>query len=374
MRLAIRYLIATLAISVAGVALRAYGGWGTGGCGSPTGGFSRGPVWLPKAAPFSPPAAAPESEEYLWRIRPGGKGLCLFQGDHQVGWWHPAEGYFRLAGDDFESEPSDPPVSLPKFCVVGLPKDFCRCGRGCTCTLSGCKCKPGDRCSPRCDCRAKEEAKKKSACAAGCPCHHDGCDCGNGGPCEIGCQVVEGKSNFGVDTTKIHTEERYTIDGQIVPKAQAYAALVEGLEDDSHRLSLTVIGSKADCDRVLQDLQQPQFHEFASRCVVQDYRPDDWPMRVGFQTSGNPTIYLQKPDGQVLARTDKYEGPQTLEAVRKADPNYQPAKDPDPTKPKAPDASPLSVPGDGSDAVCFGGCGACVAAAVLASLKRRQQS
>ncbi len=62
--------------------------------------------------------------------------------------------------------------------------------------------------------------------------------------------------------------------------------------------------------------------------VVHDYRPDHWAVsRVGFVTSGHPSIYLQAPDGTVLHRQDRYEGGEQLSgAVRKAQ-GYDPQRD-----------------------------------------------
>jgi hypothetical protein len=112
------------------------------------------------------------------------------------------------------------------------------------------------------------------------------------------------------------------------------------LTDDSRRVRLTAIGPKEARHQVLDDWQHhPAFAPFREQVLIQAYAPDD-PMvsRFGFVTSGKPTIYLQAADGKVQHRQDDYRGPEQLaeavaQAVRKADPSYDRAKDPDLTKP-----------------------------------------
>jgi len=65
---------------------------------------------------------------------------------------------------------------------------------------------------------------------------------------------------------------------------------------------------------------------------MQSYLPDHWAVaRSGFKVDGQPTIYLQAPDGTVLHRQDDYhDGPEALaQALRRTDPHYDPRKDPD---------------------------------------------
>jgi hypothetical protein len=113
--------------------------------------------------------------------------------------------------------------------------------------------------------------------------------------------------------------------------------------DDAKRLRLTVIGSEPARKQVLQDLaSHPALAGLADRLVVQGYDPTAWAVKdYGFVTTGSPTICLQAPDGTVLHRQDTYRGPERLaEAIRRADPSYDPKRDPDLNRP----TSPLNLP------------------------------
>jgi hypothetical protein len=107
---------------------------------------------------------------------------------------------------------------------------------------------------------------------------------------------------------------------------------------------LTIIGSDDERKAVTDDLNKhPLLSPLASNLLVRDYRPDHWHVaRAGFVTAGHPSIYLQATDGKVLHRTAVYEGPEKLaEAIRKADPHYDPSKDPDLNKIKPGGSSPV---------------------------------
>jgi hypothetical protein len=143
----------------------------------------------------------------------------------------------------------------------------------------------------------------------------------------------DGSVNFGLDRTHLSAEGKHFLNGREVSKDALMQALGEPrLRDDSQWLSLTVIGSKAARKKVLSDLQcSPWLSPWKDRLKVQGYAPDHWAVRdAGFVTSGNPTIYCQSADGEVLHRQDEYRGPQALaEVLRKADPAYRPQRDPD---------------------------------------------
>ncbi|GIW55561.1 MAG: hypothetical protein KatS3mg082_1965 [Nitrospiraceae bacterium] len=156
--------------------------------------------------------------------------------------------------------------------------------------------------------------------------------------------VVEqdGVQNFGIDRAQLsQARERIMFCGREITHAEAKKLLeAGGLTDDSGKLRLTIIGSEADRQRVLDDLKGP-LADLASGFLVQSYAPDNWAVaRAGFRTSGKPTIYVQAPSGKVLHRQDDYaDGAdglrRALEAVRKPDPNYDPAKDRDLRRPNA---------------------------------------
>lgn len=146
----------------------------------------------------------------------------------------------------------------------------------------------------------------------------------------------DGVWNFGVDSSKIGKRPRFTFGEHEISKAEAMRLIEEGIPDDANKLRLTLIGQEADRKRVLADLEGPQFNALKNLYVVQAYEPSN-PMiqNLGFVVGGRPTIYLQRPDGLVLHRQDEYEGADKLAcAIRKADPNYDPNRDPDLTKPK----------------------------------------
>ncbi len=111
---------------------------------------------------------------------------------------------------------------------------------------------------------------------------------------------------------------------------------------------LTVVGDEATRRQVRSDLDTaPQLAPWKGRLCVQDYAPDNPLARdVGLV----PGITLQLPPGpdgrgKVLHRQPAYTGPAKLaEALRRADPNYQPAKDPDLTQPPPAPPEPAPAP------------------------------
>lgn len=143
-------------------------------------------------------------------------------------------------------------------------------------------------------------------------------------------------ANFGVDVDKLNDSgaDSYRINGKPASRADVQAALADQrLPDDAGRLRLTVIGPEAARKQVTEDVQQsPHLAEWRERLAVQAYPPDHWAVaKTGFVTDGRPTIYLQTPDGHVIHRQDDYaDGAEGLaRALRRADPHYDPKKDPD---------------------------------------------
>jgi hypothetical protein len=123
----------------------------------------------------------------------------------------------------------------------------------------------------------------------------------------------------------LETAPRYSRNGIVVSREEAFAALK--LEDDSKKPSLTVIGSQEQQDAVRAAFVAS---DLASRFIFQSYSPDEWAVsteRFGFAHDGQPTIYLQKPDGGVLLHLRGFDG-NTLAQLRLKDPNYNPANDP----------------------------------------------
>src|SRR4029079_2216874 len=111
---------------------------------------------------------------------------------------------------------------------------------------------------------------------------------------------------------------------------------------------LTVIGDPASTAAVTKDLASaPALAPWKDRLVVQSYTPSHWAVaKAGFYTAGTPTVYVQAPSGKVLHRQDDYaDGAEGLaQALRRADPNYDPAKDPDLRKAARFDLSRIPLP------------------------------
>jgi hypothetical protein len=148
---------------------------------------------------------------------------------------------------------------------------------------------------------------------------------------------ADGTLNFGLDRSHPPAQGKHLLNGKEVGKEELLQALGEPrLRDDSHWLSLTVIGAEAERKSVLSDLQtSPLLAPWKDRLKVQDYAPQHWAVRdTGFVTTGHPTIYCQAADGTVLHRQDEYRGPEALaEVLRQADPSYRPQRDPDLNRP-----------------------------------------
>jgi hypothetical protein len=176
-------------------------------------------------------------------------------------------------------------------------------------------------------CPSKTHAQSPPAAAEKpcCPCSPEcTCGCQQGGPC-----LCSGEPNYGIDPTRRSETPRYVRNGKPCTRDEALDAVTK-VPDDAGLLRLTVIGPEAERKRVLDDLSKAPLSDLRKGVLVQDYAPDHWAVQVGFKTDGKPTIYLQAPDGTVLHRQDSYDGPGPLaEAIRKADPNYKPASDPD---------------------------------------------
>lgn len=194
-------------------------------------------------------------------------------------------------------------------------------------------------CSPDCTC----------GCNQGKPCACNGKPAQPERPKESKRTVEEGKGdafpvdpdgtwNFGLDRQRIDGKTKYKFGDQEISYQEAMRLIEEGIPDDANKLRVTVIGPEAERKRVVADLDSQAFAPLKNLFIVQAYEPTN-PMiqGLGFVTTGNPTIYVQKPDGTVMHRQDSYDGPSKLAtAIRRADPNYNPANDPDLAQPPKP--------------------------------------
>jgi hypothetical protein len=199
-----------------------------------------------------------------------------------------------------------------------------------------------------------KECKNGECCCEDCKCNP--CHCGNEktpatpNPIE---QVLEDATipNYGLDVAKIRSaakEFEYSLSGRKCTKKQALEAIAsagDGLLDDSAHLRLSCIGTKEECQPIMDDVaNKPQFKGL--NFTFQAYRPDDPMIKdIGVQP-GKPAVYLQQPDGKVLARWESYVGAEQVAGeIRKRDPNYDPNKDPRPDKPApiVPDLSAIDL-------------------------------
>lgn len=141
--------------------------------------------------------------------------------------------------------------------------------------------------------------------------------------------------NYGLDPDKLFTGKH-----EVRRASDAEAArFFEGANDN--KMHLTVIGTEDQCKPVMNDLKNdPRLLAMADGLLIQEYRPGDWAIdpALGFNNKGAPTIMIQQRNGRVLARMEDYKGgsDSLVSALRKADPHYDPKKDPVP----APDGGP----------------------------------
>jgi hypothetical protein len=160
-------------------------------------------------------------------------------------------------------------------------------------------------------------------------------------------------AEHGVEWEQIHSEgaPRYWLNGETAARQDCVRALCEGKEhlvDDSALPWLVIAGDDAARTQVLRDLESsPELAFYKGKAKIKAYPKTHWALEAGFETRGNPTVYLQTSDGQVLHVQDDYDGAGPLaEAIRKADPAYKRDRDPDRRKP---DPKPGPKP-DGPDA------------------------
>ena len=156
--------------------------------------------------------------------------------------------------------------------------------------------------------------------------------------------------NFGIEQEKLNHTERYWLNGLALTNKQACKILGNAavLPDDSNLGRITLIGSKEACATVQNDLSNhPSLLPYKGKYLLQSYLPEDWAVKnVGFDVSGSPRIIVQEaPNAKGSARVlhsqaDYADGPEGLaNALRKADPNYDPSKDVDRRK-----LNPIQLP------------------------------
>jgi hypothetical protein len=192
-----------------------------------------------------------------------------------------------------------------------------------------------------------KECKNGECCCEDCKC--DPCFCGGEKSPVVEAQDDAGIPNFGLDVAKIKTaskEYEFSLNGKKCTKRQALDAIAgDGIVDDSTHLRLSCIGTKEECQPIMDDVANKPAYK-GLNFTFQAYRPEDPMIKdIGVQP-GKPAVYLQQPDGKVLARWESYVGAEQVAGeIRKRDPNYDPNKDPRPDKPApiVPDLSAIDL-------------------------------
>ncbi len=183
-----------------------------------------------------------------------------------------------------------------------------------------------------------------------------GCKCGDGCPCadkvigqldDVGKPGGVARDKLDEDTSKIrHVGPRGSKD---VSVTDGIRLIEQGVPDDAHKRRITFIGTEGQRKAFTADWNSHNaLAPYRGLYLVQCYAPDDWHrIEDGFKDSGLGVVYAQAPDGLVLHRQDGYAGPEQLaKALYRASEGYDPAKDPDLSKPPAPPAPPIP-PKDG---------------------------
>ena len=182
-------------------------------------------------------------------------------------------------------------------------------------------------------------------------------------PPPVALPVVRRPEPVGMPTGVIQSElgkgrAPFSVSGRPVSRDAALRMVEKGeVPDDVSKRRITVVGPTAERKAALEIIGQPPW------AVVKAYEPTHWHVspEYGFVNGGRPTVYVQDPDGTVVHRQDDITGLAT--AIRRADPKYDPSKDPDlrevaPAKGGKP-APKAAGSGIGPDhAVAFGGGGA----------------
>lgn len=152
--------------------------------------------------------------------------------------------------------------------------------------------------------------------------------------------------NFGLrpDRIGLGKSETYTA---ITDEARRFVEQ-SGAPPSGGKIHVTVIGTEDEQAKVLNDIRtHTSFDSLRDHLLIQGYKPGEWAVdpSLGFQTIGKPAIFVQaakgpgdKKGGRVLFRTSDYAlGPAGLaQAIRKADPNYSPNRDPGPSTASCP--------------------------------------
>jgi len=185
---------------------------------------------------------------------------------------------------------------------------------------------------------------KECVCKPGdCECDHCPKECVARRPAVQTAPPLQEWQIHGVDQTKLANRECYRINGIEVPKQKGIAAIsAPSIPDDSKLQRVVVLGSTSTRQQVLNDWSKsPDLAPYKDKATVQAYSADNWAVKdVGYTQTADPTVYIVDASGKVLHRQEGYAGPaQLAKALRRADPAYDPKKDPDLTMIKQPESS-----------------------------------
>jgi hypothetical protein len=128
-----------------------------------------------------------------------------------------------------------------------------------------------------------------------------------------------------------HQESHALIESLQVPEAP-----LPDLIDDSGKLRVTVMSTNPeDRKQAIQDLRMGNgpLASFKDKILVRGTSPDNWDVKqVGLASEtlsqGKPSVVMQEPSGKVIFATTKYTPEKAADALRKANPNFDPSKVP----------------------------------------------
>ena len=149
--------------------------------------------------------------------------------------------------------------------------------------------------------------------------------------------VEEVLPNFGLDLERIRSSAaEYSLSGRTVSREVALAAIGQDLPADADALRLTWVGDEAVGERIRADILSSGL---ANKVTFQSYASPDLSMirGLGFELG---KLHIQAPNGALLHWQVGYTDQQGLTAavaaaeLRRRDPNFDPSRVPDLTKPK----------------------------------------
>lgn len=129
-------------------------------------------------------------------------------------------------------------------------------------------------------------------------------------------EVVKKGINQGLMLEKM-VWQGYADSGVPVSREQAFSALEQDLPDDRNRPRITVQGSKDSKDAALRQLREWVSKKgLGDKVILWSGLPDDLILaRRGFKPEGDPTVWVQDPDGRQLLKAPSFKGEATLAEI-----------------------------------------------------------